>query len=99
MQINHIIKRDFTTVPFQLSKITNAILKAMTALEHGTLEDAERVSQLVEASLLKHKENDPNYIPTVEAVQDAVENALMESHYLDVAKAYILYRDEQARKR
>ncbi len=99
MQINHIIKRDFTTVPFQLSKITNAVLKAMTALEHGTLEDAERVSQLVHASLLKHKENDQNYIPTVEAVQDAVENALMESHFLDVAKAYILYRDEQARKR
>ena len=99
MQINHIIKRDFTTVPFQLSKITNAILKAMTALEHGSLEDAERVSQLVETSLLKHKENDPNYIPTVETVQDAVENALMESHFLDVAKAYILYRDEQARKR
>ena len=85
MQINHIIKRDFTTVPFQLSKITNAVLKAMTALVH--------------ASLLKHKENDQNYIPTVEAVQDAVENALMESHFLDVAKAYILYRDEQARKR
>ncbi|WP_370214339.1 ribonucleotide-diphosphate reductase subunit beta [Mesoflavibacter profundi] len=99
MQINHIIKRDFTTVPFQLSKITNAVLKAMTALEHGTLEDAERVSQLVHGSLLKHKENDKNYIPTVEAVQDAVENALMESHFLDVAKAYILYRDEQARKR
>lgn len=99
MQINHIIKRDFTTVPFQLSKITNAVLKAMTALEHGILEDAERVSQLVHASLLKHKENDQNYIPTVEAVQDAVENALMESHFLDVAKAYILYRDEQARKR
>ncbi|WP_336129212.1 ribonucleotide-diphosphate reductase subunit beta [Mesoflavibacter sp. CH_XMU1422-2] len=99
MQINHIIKRDFTTVPFQLSKITNAVLKAMTALEHGSLEDAEHVSKLVETSLLKHKENDPKYIPTVEAVQDAVENALMESHFLDVAKAYILYRDEQARKR
>ncbi|WP_426430058.1 ribonucleotide-diphosphate reductase subunit beta [Winogradskyella sp. HB-48] len=99
MQITHIQKRDFSTKPFQLSKITNAILKAMTALEHGSLEDAERISQSVLDVLLKQKEKEPKYVPTVEEIQDAVENALMENSFFDVAKAYILYRDEQARKR
>ncbi|MHA7843113.1 MAG: ribonucleotide-diphosphate reductase subunit beta [Winogradskyella sp.] len=99
MQITHIQKRDFSTKPFQLSKITNAVLKAMTALEHGSLEDAERISQSVLGVLLKQKEQEPKYVPTVEEIQDAVENALMENSFFDVAKAYILYRDEQARKR
>lgn len=99
MQITHIQKRDFSTKPFQLSKITNAVLKAMTALEHGSLEDAERISQSVLDVLLKQKEQEPKYVPTVEEIQDAVENALMENSFFDVAKAYILYRDEQARKR
>ncbi|APY09513.1 ribonucleotide reductase [Winogradskyella sp. J14-2] len=99
MQITHIQKRDFSTKPFQLSKITNAVLKAMTALEHGNLEDAERISQSVLDVLLKQKQQEPKYVPTVEEIQDAVENALMENSFFDVAKAYILYRDEQARKR
>ncbi|WP_138434385.1 ribonucleotide-diphosphate reductase subunit beta [Winogradskyella algicola] len=99
MQITHIQKRDFSTKPFQLSKITNAVLKAMTALEHGGLEDAERISQNVLNVLLEQKEKEPKYVPTVEEIQDAVENALMENSFFDVAKAYILYRDEQARKR
>jgi ribonucleoside-diphosphate reductase beta chain len=99
MHITQIIKRDFTTKPFQLSKIANAILKAMTALEHGNLEDAENISQKVYNTLLEQNKNDGNYIPTIEAVQDAVENALMENSFFDVAKAYILYRNEQALKR
>ncbi|WP_299524104.1 ribonucleotide-diphosphate reductase subunit beta [Winogradskyella sp.] len=99
MQITHILKRDFSTKPFQLSKITNAVLKAMTALEHGNLEDAERISKQVNELLIKQKEREPNYVPTVEEIQDAVENALMQNSFFDVAKAYILYRDEQARKR
>lgn len=99
MEINYIVKRDFTTKPFEISKITNAVLKAMTALEHGGIEDAEHVCNQVYAALLERKKEDVGFIPTVELVQDEVENALMASSFLDVAKAYILYRDEQARKR
>ena len=71
----------------------------MTALEHGSLEDAERISQSVLDVLLKQKEKEPKYVPTVEEIQDAVEDSLMKNEFFDVAKAYILYRDEQARKR
>ncbi len=99
MEITHIIKRDFTTKTFNLSKITNAILKAMTASNEGSLGDAQNISEKVYVSLLKQKEFDDHYIPTVELVQDMVEKALMEHSFFEVAKAYILYRNEQAQKR
>src|SRR6056297_1843645 len=99
MQITHLIKRDFTKKPFQLHKITNAILKAMTAVEHGNLGDAERISKNVSNSLLERKAVDENYVPTVEEVQDFEETKLMEGGFFDVAKAYIIYRNEQATKR
>ncbi|UII81740.1 ribonucleotide-diphosphate reductase subunit beta [Flagellimonas sp. CMM7] len=99
MEITHVIKRDFVTKPFQLDKITNAILKAMTAANHGDFMDAERISGNVYTALLERKQFDESYVPTVEEVQDFVENKLMENGFFDVAKGYILYRNEQAQKR
>ena len=98
MEITHIIKRDFTTKLFHLQKITDAILKAMTAANHGGLEDAKRISEMVYEALLERKSMDGKYIPTVEEVQDFVETKLMESGFFDVAKGYILYRNQQTQK-
>ena len=99
MEITEIIKRDYETNTFVLDKIINAIEKAMLSVEHGTKEDAIAISKIVNDALLERKYKDPNYIPTVEEVQDIVEIKLMQSEFQDVAKAYILYRDEQARSR
>ncbi|MFD0964524.1 ribonucleotide-diphosphate reductase subunit beta [Pseudofulvibacter geojedonensis] len=99
MEITQIIKRDYETSEFVLNKITNAIEKAMMSVNIGTREDAETISQNVYKSLLETKSKEPLYIPTVEQVQDIVEDKLMESAFTNVAKAYILYRNEQARKR
>ncbi|WP_405381491.1 ribonucleotide-diphosphate reductase subunit beta [Maribacter sp. LLG6340-A2] len=99
MTITHLIKRDSTKKTFQLHKITDAILKAMTAVEHGGPGDAEKIANSVYASLLERRARDEAYVPTIEEVQDFVENRLMESGFFDVAKAYILYRNEQAQKR
>lgn len=99
MEITHIIKRDYETTPFVLDKITNAIEKAMLSVNHGTREDARDISDRVFESLMARKAVDARYIPTVEQVQDIVEDKLMDSAFHDAAKAYILYRDEQARKR
>src|SRR5690554_3107586 len=99
MEITHIVKRDFMTKPFYLDKITDAILKAMTAVDHGNLLDAKNISANVYAELLKRRQLDESYVPTVEEVQDFVESKLMQSEFYDVAKAYILYRNEQAKKR
>lgn len=99
MKITEIIKRDYETSSFELEKITSAIEKAMISVNHGTSEDANAISRIVIGSLLERKLKDPNYIPTVEQVQDIIEEQLMDSRFHDVAKAYILYRDEQNRKR
>ena len=99
MQITHIIKRDYETSTFEIEKIVNAIEKAMISVGHGTREDAVAISKIVMGSLLERRLNDPNYIPTVEQIQDIVEIKLMDSTFHDVAKAYILYRDEQSRNR
>ena len=43
-KIDFVVKRDFSTKKFELDKITNAILKAMTAVDHGTKDDAQNVA-------------------------------------------------------
>ena len=99
MEITQIIKRDYETSPFVLSKIASAVEKAMLSVGNGTKEDAETVAVKVLQALLERKEKDVNYLPNVEQVQDLVEDKLMESTFHDVAKAYILYRNEQTRSR
>ncbi|MCF6296855.1 MAG: ribonucleotide-diphosphate reductase subunit beta [Flavobacteriaceae bacterium] len=99
MKITEIIKRDYETSDFVLDKIISAIEKAMKSVNHGTKEDAAGISKIVIGTLLERKLKDANYIPTVEEVQDIVEYKLMDSKFHDVAKAYILYRDEQTRNR
>ncbi|GAA3778429.1 ribonucleotide-diphosphate reductase subunit beta [Corallibacter vietnamensis] len=99
MEILHITKRNFSQKPFELSKITNAILKAMKAVENGEFGDAQLIANNVYDVLLQRKNQDKDYLPTVEEVQDVVEDKLMESSFHDVAKAYILYRNKQALNR
>ncbi|MEJ6791954.1 MAG: ribonucleotide-diphosphate reductase subunit beta [Lacinutrix sp.] len=99
MEITDIIKRDYETSPFVLNKITNAIEKAMLSVGNGSKEDAQEISLNVLETLTQRKIKDSRYLPTVEQVQDLVEEKLMVSAFPNVAKAYILYRDEQARNR
>ncbi|WP_158840189.1 ribonucleotide-diphosphate reductase subunit beta [Polaribacter sp. L3A8] len=99
MEITHIIKRDSETTTFELEKIINAIEKAMLTVNNGSRNDAIAISNIVHGTLLERRLNEPDYMPTVEQVQDIVEYKLMDSPFHDVAKAYILYRDEQTRSR
>ena len=85
--------------PFKLEKITDAILKAMISVKNGDLEDAEKIANDVNKNLIARAIKIPNYTPNVEEIQDLVEKKLMQSEFLDVAKAYILYRNTQNRKR
>ena len=99
MEITHIIKRDFSTRPFNLDKVTNAIMKAMKAANREDVKGAHMVAGDVHNRLLELKVKDPAFTPTVEQIQDIVETRLMESNYPEVAKVYILYRNKQAEKR
>ena len=99
MEIEHIIKRDYSTKSFQLDKITGAINKAMLAVESGNTESAQNVALSVYKTLLERKKKDQEYVPTIEEVQDVVETQLMESEFKEAAKAYILYRNKRAQQR
>ena len=99
MKIEHIIKRDFSTSPFHLDKITQAIQKAMDSVGVGNAENAQDVALSVYQKLLNRKSEDYDYTPTIEEVQDIVEAQLMESNFPGVAKAYILYRNKRSQDR
>lgn len=94
--IENVTKRDGTLAPFDSNKIFNAILKAGTT----TGEFGEQESWLLTAQVLKvlkHKYADS--LPTIESIQDIVEQVLISSNYFTTAKAYILYRDQRNRMR
>jgi ribonucleoside-diphosphate reductase alpha chain len=92
-------KRDKTVVAFDISKITNAVNKAMLAVHEGSLENAKSVAQKVEQELKKSATKYDGYIPSVEEIQDMVEKELIKSFYAKTAKAYILYREARSKLR
>jgi len=88
-KVSKITKRDGRIVDFDQTKIANAILKALTAVERGNGDLAKRLSNGVVKLVNERFEG---RIPSVENVQDIVEEVLIKNGYADVAKAYILYR-------
>ncbi len=86
-----IVKRDGRVVSFDEAKITTAIWKAMREVGDGDEIEAKRLCELVTAIL---DERFPVDYPTVEEIQDVVEEALIEAGYVRTAKAYILYRKQ-----
>lgn len=97
--IKSVIKRDGTTMSFDVDKITNAINKAMLASGEGSIKDAEIVANRVMMEIVKITKKYKNFIPTVEGIQDTVEQELMLSDFVKTSKNYILYREERARLR
>lgn len=90
-------KRDGRVVDFDLDKIVDAIDKAFIA--SGAMQNrqvAHDVANLVMAKLIGGALEGT---PTVEGVQDLVEEALIESGFSQTAKSYILYRAERSRVR
>lgn len=94
--IKEVQKRNGKIVPFDIERITNAIHKAMIATGEGSLEEAEMVATSVYADLVRISKKHPNFIPTVEGIQNSVEKQLMLSEYITTAKAYILYREKRS---
>lgn len=91
-----IIKRDGKIVDFNQDKITEAIAKAGLAtgeFKHDRAENlAEKVVKVANETIKKRT-------PSVEQIQDIVEQVLMESSFKKTAKEYITYRQERNRVR
>ncbi len=89
-------KRNGIVVPFRPEKITEAIRKAGEATGEF---DEEAAQRLMLRSLNLAQQALPGEIPSVEQIQDVVEEILLSSQYKRTAKAYILYREQHARIR
>ena len=88
----YVIKRDGTRVLFDPNKIVKAINKAMISVD-GALYETDTAEEI--ANLIAYENKDMH----VEHIQDLVEHYLMKSERSDVAKAYILYREERNKAR
>ena len=86
--IKNIKKRNGEIVPFDASKISNAIRKANLESTDTTFStrQLDALTRSVIRSIADKK------APGVEYIQDAVERALIKNNYASTAKAYILYR-------
>ena len=99
-----VIKRNGKVVAYTNDKIVVAITKAFLAVEGGQAAASSRIHDTVArladqvTAIFKRRLVSGGTIH-IEEVQDQVELALMRSGEHKVARAYVLYRDEQARKR
>lgn len=84
-------KRDGRLVPFDSEKIITAVAKAGKATGEFGEEEAKKLAKEVlkiAPKIIRRK------IPTVEEIQDVVEDVLLGSKYRTTAKAYIIYRQK-----
>ena len=99
-----VIRRNGAVVVFEPAKISVAMTKAFLAVNGSqgaaSARIREMVSQLTEmvvAALQRRQPQGGTF--HIEDIQDQVELALMRSGEHDVARAYVLYREERARAR
>jgi ribonucleoside-triphosphate reductase len=89
-------KRDGRVVAFHERKIMSAIERA--ALETGEFAEVE-ASRLTKKVIARAEKEIAVKVPSVEQIQDIVEEVLLDSRYKTTAKAYIIYRDQHKKIR
>jgi ribonucleoside-diphosphate reductase alpha chain len=99
-----VIRRNGAVVAFEPSKISVAMTKAFIAVDGGQGAASVRVREVVASltndvvsALLRRQPDSGTF--HIEDIQDQVELALMRSGEHDVARAYVLYREDRARER
>jgi ribonucleoside-diphosphate reductase alpha chain len=99
-----VIRRNGSVVSFEPSKISIAMTKAFIAVNGGQGAASARVRELVEQltsnvvnALVRRQPHGGTL--HIEDIQDQVELALMRSGEHDVARSYVLYREQRARER
>ena len=99
-----IIRRNGAVVPFEPNKIAVALMKAFLAV-HGTQgaasasvrETVEALTHQVTRALMRSRPSGGTF--HIEDVQDHVELGLMRGSQHEIARAYVLYREQRAQER
>lgn len=92
-------KRDGSIVSFDQQKILIAIEKAAYAALKDQKKSQQASREIIDIALSMIKERFVSAMPSVEAVGDIVEIACIKSGYPDIAKSYILYREQRSELR
>ena len=93
--IRRIKKRDGREVPFDSMKIRTAIQKSLESSGSDTSNAVVLTTDVIQLAHSRYNDQ----VPTVEQIQDLVEETLVKHQLTDVAKSYILYREERTRVR
>lgn len=97
MDLDYVKKRDGKKVEFKSEKIENAVAKAAAAVEQADAQIAAEITAEVLSYLKIFFKNGGTV--EVEQIQDLVEKVLIEKGYAEIAKAYILYREQHSKLR
>ena len=92
----YVIKRDGTVKDFDISKIAAALEKAGKATGEFDAATANRITHIEVMNRLAQQNV---ATPTIEQIQDAVENALFDTGFRKTLRAYIVYREQRAKPR
>src|SRR3954464_12394233 len=99
-----VIRRNGAVVSFEPGKISVAVTKAFLAINGGQGAASARVRELVQKlteavvnALMRRQPNGGTF--HIEDIQDQVELSLMRSGEHEVARSYVLYREQRAQER
>jgi len=97
IHIKNIKNREGLINKFDIQKIRSAIFKAFTTTDEGNEEVVNKV--LNKTLFILNKRFNKDEIPSVESIQDIVEESLMLLNCTETARNYILYREQRRRIR
>ncbi len=96
-KIENIVKRSGAIVPFNSSRIQNAIYRAAVSVGGRDKDTSQALAdKVVEFVKLSCQDG---HIPTIEEIQDIVEKTLIKNGHSKVAKNFIIYREDSNRRR
>lgn len=96
-ELSRIVKRDGTQVIFNSEKIMSAVRRAGEATAEFDEEEASLLTNQV-TKVLRHRFS-KGILPTIEQIQDVVEQVLISANYYKTARAYIVYREQRGKLR
>lgn len=91
-----IVRRDGSDVPFEVERIASALVRAGAASGEFDADEAQLLTARV-LKVIRHRQ--AGVAPTVEQVQDIVEQTLVDANHLRTFRAYVTYRDQHRRLR
>lgn len=93
-----VVSRDGQTEPFQVERIRETLAKTVEGVRGRSDPDLvlHLTNQVTRRLLEVQEQRHPSSVPGVEEIQDLIETILIEGAYVDLAKAFILYRAKHA---